>query len=270
MSACGTTQTRPAPPCAMPHADVVPAPRTSPSPPAGAFPDQVQAPDPAGRPHRTRCQHRRDRSCPQPRSAPSASPTIAREAAATLETAELLPRAGKGDPGAWQEILRRYSGVVHGKIRAFGLQEADALDAVQMTWLRLAENIPQIQHPERLGGWLATTAARECLRLLHQAQRNPIPADAVVDNSADPAPSPEQCVIDAETAQTLRLLVAKLPPRRGRLLRALFTDHPPSYAELSRATGIPLGSIGPTRNRALHQLRQMLEDHQLTPLPAQR
>jgi RNA polymerase sigma factor (sigma-70 family) len=151
--------------------------------------------------------------------------------------------------------------VVHGKIRAFRLQEADALDAVQMTWLRLAENIPQIQHPERLGGWLATTAARECLRLLHQAQRTPIPADAVVDNSANPAPSPEQCVIDAETAQTLRVLVAKLPPRRGKLLRALFTDDPPSYAELSRATGIPLGSIGPTRNRALHQLRQLLEDH---------
>ena len=48
------------------------------------------------------------------------------------------------------------------------------------------------------------------LRLLHQAQRTPIPADAVVENRANPAPSPEQCVIDAERAQTLRVLVAKL------------------------------------------------------------
>jgi RNA polymerase sigma factor (sigma-70 family) len=244
MSTGCTTPTRPAPPCAMPHADAVPAPRTSPTPPAEASPNQQTE----------------GRSCPQPWPAPSPSPTILRDAAA-LDTAELLPRAAQGDPGAWQEILRRYSGVVLGKIRAFRLQQADALDAVQMTWLRLAENLPQIQHPERLGGWLATTAARECLRLLHQAQRTPIPTDAVVDTIADPAPNPEQRVIDAETAQTLRLLVAKLPPRQGRLLRALFTDHPPSYAELSRATGIPLGSIGPTRNRALHQLRQMLKDH---------
>jgi RNA polymerase sigma factor (sigma-70 family) len=261
MSACCTTQARPAPPCAMPDADAVPAPRSSPSPPAQASPDQVQAPHLPGRPHRSRRPQMQGRSRSQHRSTPSASPATTRDAAATLETAELLLRAGKGDPGAWQEILRRYRGVVFAKVRAFGLQEADALDAVQMTWLRLAENIPRIQHPESLGGWLATTTARECLRLLNQAHRTPIPADAVVDNAADPAPSPEQRVIDAETTQTLRMLVAELPPRRRKLLRALFTDHPPSYAELARATGIPLGSIGPTRNRALHQLRQLLEDH---------
>jgi RNA polymerase sigma factor (sigma-70 family) len=210
------------------------------------------------------------RSCPQHRPASSAFPVIPRDAAATLESAELLLRAEKGDPGAWTEILRRYSGMVVSKVRAFRLQEADAHDAVQMTWLRLAENIHQIQHPQRLGGWLATTAARECLRILHQTHRTPTPADAVVDNLADPTPGPEQRVIDAETVQTLRILVAELPPRRRKLLRALFTDHPPSYAELSHATGIPLGSIGPTRNRTLHQLRQLLEDHQLAPLPAQR
>jgi RNA polymerase sigma factor (sigma-70 family) len=270
MSACCTTPTRPAPPCPRPPADTVPAPRNSPAPPAVACPDQVQAPAPAGRPHHVRHQQRQGRSCPQHRPASSASPPFAGHAAATLETAELLLRAGKGDPGAWTEILRRYSGVVVGKVRAFGLQEADARDAVQMTWLRLAENIHRVQHPERLGGWLATTAARECLRLLHQAHRTPTPTDAVIDNLADPRPGPDQRVIDAETTHTLRVLVAELPPRRRKLLWALFTDHPPSYAELSRATGIPLGSIGPTRHRALHQLRQLLEDHQLAPRPAQR
>lgn len=270
MSACCTTQTRPAPPCAMPPAETVPAPRSSPSPPAVACPDQLQAPDPAGRPHRAQGQQRQGQSCPQQRLAPSASPPFPGHVAATLETVELLLRAGKGDPGAWEEILRRYNGVVSRKVRGFGLQEADARDAVQMIWLRLAENIPRIQHPERLGGWLATTAARECLRLLHQGQRTPTLTDAVVDNLADPAPGPEQRVVDAETTRTLRMLVAELPPRRRKLLRALFSDHPPSYAELSRATGIPLGSIGPTRNRALHQLRQMLEDHQLAPPPAAR
>jgi RNA polymerase sigma factor (sigma-70 family) len=254
MSACCTTQTRPAPQRAMTNAEAVPAPRSSPPPPAQACPDR-QMPG---------------RSCPQHRPASSASPAVPRDATTTLETAELLRRAGKGDPRAWQEILRRYRGMVFGKARVFGLQEADARDAVQMTWLRLAENIHRIQHPERLGGWLATTAARECLRILYQAQRTPLPTDALVDHLTDPTPGPEQRVIDAETAQTLRVLVAELPPRRRKLLRELFTDHPPSYAELSHATGIPLGSIGPTRNRALHQLRQLLQDHQLGPPPAQR
>jgi RNA polymerase sigma factor (sigma-70 family) len=161
--------------------------------------------------------------------------------------------------------MRRYSGLVAAKVRSFRLQDADALDAIQTTWLRLAENIHRVQYPERLGGWLATTAARECLRILHHTQRTLTMADNMIDALTEPGASPEHQVINAHTAQTLRALIVQLPPRRRRLLRALFTEHPPSYAELSHTAGIPPGSIGPTRNRALRQLRQMLHDHELLP-----
>ena len=200
-----------------------------------------------------------------PRQAvPAASPP-ATEGTGLLEPAELVQRAAHGDPSAWQEIMRRYSGLVAAKVRSFRLQDADAHDAIQTTWLRLAENIHRIEHPERLGGWLATTAARECLRILRHTRRTPTMADDLIDALTEPSASPEHHVINAHTAQTLRTLIAQLPPRRRRLLRALFTDHPPSYAELSRTTGIPPGSIGPTRHRALRQLRQMLHDHELLP-----
>ena len=215
-------------------------------------------------PQQSRHPTSQDTHCPQPQAASCGSPATTGDATAPLEATELLRRAAKGDPAAWEEIMRRYSGLVVSKVRTFRLQDADALDAVQTTWLRLAEHIHRIQHPERIAGWLATTAARECLHVLHQTKRTQT-LDAVVDPTAHPAASPEQRVIDAHTAQTLRTLIAELPPRRRRLLRALFTDNPPSYAELSRATKIPLGSIGPTRNRALHQLRQRLQDHQLPP-----
>jgi RNA polymerase sigma factor (sigma-70 family) len=275
MTACSTTQSRPTPPCAVPHADArVPASRSSPparSTPgtggraASPDPNPVRTPVPAGRPHPPRCHETEAVRCPHHRPAPGAYPATTHDTPTMLEAAEVLLRAGKGDPGAWQDIIRRYSGVVFAKVRTFRLQDADTLDAVQMTWLRLAENIHRIQHPERLSGWLATTAARECLHILHHARHTPTPTDTVVDTLADPAASPEQRIIDAETAQTLRKLVAELPPRRRKLLQALFTDHPPPYAELAANTGIPIGSIGPTRNRALHQLRHMLENHQPTP-----
>lgn len=64
---------------------------------------------------------------------------------------------------AWGELLRRYGKLVSTTVRSFRLLEADALDAIQLTWLRLAENAERVQYPERLGGWLATTARRECL-----------------------------------------------------------------------------------------------------------
>jgi RNA polymerase sigma factor (sigma-70 family) len=153
--------------------------------------------------------------------------TTATTSDATPSGTDLLLRIGKGDPATWEEIVRRYGKIVSVTVRSFRLQDADALDAVQMTWLRLAENAHQVQLPERLGGWLTTTARRECLGILrHRVKLASQPFDAVTETVADPSVGPEQRVIDADTAQTLWKLVDELPPRRRTLLRALFTDNP--------------------------------------------
>ena len=175
----------------------------------------------------------------------------------------LLLRIRNGDSAAWDEIIRRYGNLVTATVRSFRLQEADALDAVQMTWLRLAENAHRIQFPERLGGWLATTARRECLHVLRQVKPIPGLVEVTPDTVADPSAGPEQHVINADIAHTLRTLVAELSPRRRTLVRMLFTDHPRSYAEVARAAGIPAGGIGPTRARALRQLRDRLCEQEL-------
>lgn len=177
--------------------------------------------------------------------------------------ASLLLRIREGDAAAWDEIFRRYGKLVSTTVRSFRLQEADTLDAVQMTWLRLAENAHRVQFPERLGGWLATTARRECLHILRQVKPIPGLIDITPDTVADPSLGPEQHAIEADTAQTLRKLIDELSPRRQTLVRMLFTDHPRSYAEVSATAGIPPGGIGPTRARALRQLRDMLHEHEL-------
>lgn len=178
---------------------------------------------------------------------------------------DLLRRIGYGDAAAWDEIFRRYGKLVSATVRSFRLQEADTLDAVQMTWLRLTENVHRVQFPERLGGWLVTTARRECLRILRQAKPTPDLMDKMLETVADPSASPEQRAIDADTARTLRTLVAELSPRRQTLVWMLFTDNPLSYVEVARAAGIPPGGVGPTRARALRQLRQKLNEYELGP-----
>jgi DNA-directed RNA polymerase specialized sigma24 family protein len=54
------------------------------------------------------------------------------------------------------------------------------------------------------------------------------------------------------------------------VVRALFTDERTPYAEVARATGIPVGSLGPTRARVLRQLRQLLEEDGSVPRGAAR
>jgi DNA-directed RNA polymerase specialized sigma24 family protein len=45
----------------------------------------------------------------------------------------------------------------------------------------------------------------------------------------------------------------------------LFTDDHCSYAEVAHIAGIPPGGIGPTRARALRQLRDKLDQHEMGP-----
>ncbi len=154
--------------------------------------------------------------------------------------------------------MRRFEPAVAAMITTYRLQEADARDATQRTWLRMLENHQQIREPEALGGWLKTTARRECLRILAEQRRlEPLPDGT---EYADTGVDVEQTVVDTDQARALRNLLAMLPTRSFALITTLFQDDPPGYAQLSAATGIPVGSIGPTRARALRRLRRMVEE----------
>ena len=188
---------------------------------------------------------------------------------ATTNVADLLQLISEKNSTAWKEIIRRYGNIVFATVRSFKLQDADTLDAVQMTWLRLAENAPQVQYPQRLAGWLTTTARRESLHILRQQAKHPtIPIDTIVDNLTAPTVDPEQHIIRRETQRMLRDLIAELPPRRRTLLQALFTENPSHYTQIAHTLQIPLGGIGPTRARALRQLRRKLHHLGLGPRSA--
>lgn len=183
----------------------------------------------------------------------------------TKDTAELLTAIGEGDPVAWDEIFHRYSGLVSATVRAFRFQEADAFDAIQTTWLRLAENVNRIRDPERLGGWLITTARRECLHILRHAKNRPGLLAAATETIVDPSATPEQHTIDGHASRMLWKLVDELSPRQRSLLRMLFADGPFPYDSVALAIGIPVGGIGPTRTRALQRLRKKLNQYDIRP-----
>jgi RNA polymerase sigma factor (sigma-70 family) len=169
----------------------------------------------------------------------------------------LLHAATGGDRHAWAELFERYSGLVAAVVASFRLQESDAADVVQNTWLRLLRYSATIRDPEKLGGWLATTARREALALIRRSRAD-IPSDSAGDSLAATAPSPEDAVITAEAHAEVRAAAGTLTGRRRLLVEVLFYQPPQSYEEVSRRTGMPLGSIGPTRRRTLQELHGLL------------
>lgn len=175
----------------------------------------------------------------------------------TTSVTELLRRADGGEQAAWDALVSRYEALLWSVGRAHRLGTADAADVVQTTWLRLLENLRRIEDPERLAGWLVTTARRECLRLLRRAGRE-VPDDDILDVPDPRSPALDTALLREERDAALWSCFAHLPERCQRLLRVLMVADPPAYAEVSLALGMPVGAIGPTRMRCLARLRALV------------
>jgi RNA polymerase sigma factor (sigma-70 family) len=168
---------------------------------------------------------------------------------------ELVEAAAAGDQKAWDALVDRFTSLLWNIARQYRLSAADAADVVQTTWLRLVENLDRIAEPERLAGWLATTARRECLRVSRRTDL-PRPGEdfAVIP---DDGPAPGEQLLREEQDAALWAALARLGEGCQQLIRLLISDPPPSYAETAVIMGMKVGSIGPTRQRCLNQLRKL-------------
>jgi RNA polymerase sigma factor (sigma-70 family) len=142
--------------------------------------------------------------------------------------------------------------------RSYRLSAADAADVSQTTWLRLVQHLGRIEHPERLGAWLTTTARHEALRVSRNASRQLPVGDVTIDLvAAEGGVSTDDALLANERACELWALVTRLPARCQLILRLLTADPPLSYRDLGDALDMPIGSIGPTRARCLEHLRRI-------------
>jgi RNA polymerase sigma factor (sigma-70 family) len=169
----------------------------------------------------------------------------------------LVTRAANGDQSAWNEIIERYEPLVWSICTRYRLRNADIEDVGQTVWLLLVEQLGKLREPAALPGWLATTTQRECLRALTAARKSQDAASKFDDASlVVDASVIEQEILTAERNAALRVALRELPPHCQQLLAMLISDPPRSYAEISDALQIPIGSIGPLRGRCLERLRR--------------
>jgi RNA polymerase sigma factor (sigma-70 family) len=171
--------------------------------------------------------------------------------------AALVLAARRGDHAAWQELVERFGRLLRAICRAHRLNAADTDDVIQTTWVRAVEHIGRIHDADRFASWLATVARRECLRALRRHARVRPCEEEQLHARADPAADPAAKVLEAERRHAVRAAVHRLAPRDRTLLVRLFNDTDPSYADIGRELGMPIGSIGPTRGRILERMRRV-------------
>lgn len=189
----------------------------------------------------------------KPRSSPSTPPSPG-------DLDRLVRRAAEGDAESWNQITERFSRLLWSVARAHRLNDVDAADVVQNTWLRLVENLTRIEQPQALPKWLATTARREALSVIRRRQRDVLTRDDddAWDVADDRLPDVDASFLDLERDRHLWACFLQLPERDQVLLRVLMASDTPRYAEVAATLDMPVGSIGPTRMRALARLRQIV------------
>jgi RNA polymerase sigma factor (sigma-70 family) len=172
---------------------------------------------------------------------------------------DLVKAANAGDQGSWNEIVNRLIPMVTAVIARYRLSPAQADDVNQTVWLRLVEHLADIREPRALPGWLVTTARRECLNVIRlRGRATHVDLEGTAMAGAIESPDLDGDLLREEHAQMLREALLELSPTRRELLRLLMADPPRSYDQVSAKLGIPVGSIGPTRARALAQLRSIV------------
>ena len=174
------------------------------------------------------------------------------------EITTLLEAIATGDEHAWSALIQVFGPMIWSIALAHRLREHDAADVTQATWLTLVEHVAKLRDPARVGGWLATTARRECLRILRGKERRVLYGDQCPEpESSDPGPG--DVLLRAERDAALRRGFGRLRDADQTLLRMLMAEPRPAYEEISSTLDMPIGSIGPTRQRALARLREQLD-----------
>jgi RNA polymerase sigma factor (sigma-70 family) len=190
----------------------------------------------------------------------------------TFDSSSLVARLRVDDPDAWKDLTQRYRRLLSWVARQYGLSNDDVEDAVQLTWLRCVEHLDQLEQVDRIGGWLVVICRRECLRLSTKKVREiPSGTPEEVDPAAILAPtrttgyptSAADVVDDLAAGWRAGLLhraVATLPRRERALIQIFLREDPPPYQQIGRELGMPVGAIGPVRQRALRRLRLALTE----------
>ncbi|MBN1211715.1 MAG: sigma-70 family RNA polymerase sigma factor [candidate division Zixibacteria bacterium] len=170
----------------------------------------------------------------------------------------LWQKVQKGDPQAWREVVRMYSGLVNTVARRTGLAVLDAEDCAQHIWMTLYKKRKTIRDPVALPAWLIKTTHREAARIARRLR-----PDADIETAeelSDSGDLPDEVIIQLEHRTVFDIALRQLDPRCRRLLEALFySPHKPSYKAIAKSLNILPNSIGPLRNRCLQKLKEILQ-----------
>ncbi|HTT03782.1 MAG TPA: RNA polymerase sigma factor [Steroidobacteraceae bacterium] len=173
--------------------------------------------------------------------------------------AALVALARAGDDAAFEELVLRRQGWLRQLLRRLCRDHALADDLAQQTLLQAWQHLADLREPGAFAPWLRRLAVNHWLQ---HARRTSV-LTQLGTQTLQAAQAGATPAFDAAVAERLDLdaALAELAPQ-CRLCIVLTYGEGMSHSDVSRLTGLPLGTVKSHIRRGSEQLRRLLRAYQ--------
>lgn len=180
-------------------------------------------------------------------------------AGVTCEAPLPVREAKNGDPGAWDQLFKRYQLPLYVYVCELVRDEATSLDIVQETFINALRHIERLREEEKFGSWLFSIAHQKCLQLWRKSKpMAPFEKDQI-DNFAANDLDPAECLVRKEQEEEFLASLGQLPwPQRSVLVLHFLEDF--SLEEIAEICGLALGTVKSRLFYAKKALRKLIAD----------
>jgi RNA polymerase sigma-70 factor, ECF subfamily len=175
-----------------------------------------------------------------------------------LDEAALVARAKRGDPAAYEELVRMYQDIAFRTACVIVGNAADAEEAAQDGFVKAYRALGRFREGLPFRPWLLRIVANEARNRRRAAWRRArLWSRAAEEVSGDAAPSPEATVMSAERREHLLAALSGLGEEHRAVLTCRYLVGL-SEEETSTALGLRLGTVKSRTARALTRLRELV------------
>ncbi|MGK5529833.1 RNA polymerase sigma factor [Streptomyces sp. URMC 129] len=183
---------------------------------------------------------------------------MADEAASGTPDALLAVRAGEGDEGAFEVLVRRHGPALLRLATHLLGDPADAEDAVQEAFVSAWRRLPEFRGDAAFASWMFRIVTNRCLNQL-RSRHGAAPLDTVSERAApEHLTSPARTVESTAAVRALHAALARLSPEQ-RACWVLREFHGLSYQDIAQAVGISQQAVRGRIFRARRYLTEAME-----------
>jgi RNA polymerase sigma-70 factor (ECF subfamily) len=176
----------------------------------------------------------------------------------STDESDLIGRFKKGDPSAFEELVRKYQDRVYNLCRYMLQDPQDTQQAAQDVFLKAYRGLKDFSPDSSLYTWIYRIAVTTCLDYRRKSRREAFRSVPLTEDLPSGEPSPHQLYESREITESLQIALQKLPEKL-RAVIVLREIEGLSYEEIAGVLHTSVGTVKSRISRAREQLRHLLK-----------